>query len=69
MEFTDKVITCSYCGTTFTFDTEEQQFFATRGYANVPRRCPSCRVGRKAEQGGGFGYYDHYSTRRMMYLV
>ena len=69
MKFTNKILTCSYCGVAFTFDTKEQHFFAAQGYTNVPRRCPNCRVGRKAEQGGGFGYYTHYSTQRLMYPV
>lgn len=67
MRLTSKTLTCSYCGGTFTFGPEEQRVFAMRGYSNDPRRCPRCRAGRKAEQGGGFGHYANYSTLRMMY--
>lgn len=67
MRFTSKTLTCSYCGTMFIFDREEQRSFAMQGYINNPRRCPRCRLGRKAGQGGGFGYYANFSTLRMMY--
>ena len=67
MSFASKTLTCSYCGNVFIFSREEQRYFAMRGYTNNPRRCPRCRLGRKAEQGGGFGYYANLSTLRMMY--
>ena len=67
MSYTEKVLTCSYCGNEFTFGPAEQMFFAANDYTNIPRRCPDCRVGSKAEQGGGFGYYANYSTPRLMY--
>lgn len=67
MRFTSKALTCSYCKATFTFSPDEQRFFNMRGYTNTPNRCPQCRFGRKAAQGGGFGYYANYSTLRMMY--
>jgi len=59
MSFQDKSIQCSDCGTTFTFNAEEQEFFASKGYTNEPKRCPSCREARKAERYGsssGSGY-------------
>jgi len=59
MGFQDKSIQCSDCGTTFTFSAEEQEFFASKGYTNEPKRCPSCREARKAELYGsssGSGY-------------
>jgi len=52
MSFQDKSIQCSDCGTKFTFSTEEQELFASRGYTNDPRRCPSCRQARKSQQNG-----------------
>ena len=57
MAYQDKTITCSDCGATFTFSADEQEQFATRGYTNEPKRCPTCRDARKAKQnanGGGF---------------
>ena len=66
MGFTDKTLECSDCGATFTFTAEEQEFYAAKGYANEPRRCPSCRGARRAQRGsfGGLGGYDR---SRQMY--
>lgn len=58
MAYQDKSIQCSDCGTTFTFSADEQEQFATRGYTNEPKRCPTCRQARKAQQGGGSGSYS-----------
>ena len=55
MGFQDKSIQCSDCGTTFTFSAGEQEEFASRGYTNEPKRCPSCRQARKARQYGSNG--------------
>ena len=62
MSFEDKSIECSDCGTTFTFSAEEQEFFASKGYTNEPKRCPSCRQARKTDRYGSGGYR---SQRRM----
>ena len=56
MNFQDKSIQCTDCGTTFTFSAEEQEFFASKGYTNDPKRCPSCREARKSERYGNSGY-------------
>ncbi len=55
MSFQDKSIQCSDCGTNFTFGTEEQEFFQSKGYTNEPKRCPSCREARKSERSGSRG--------------
>jgi len=52
--YTDKTLTCSDCGASFTFSADDQEFFALKGYSQ-PKRCPSCRQARKAERGGGGG--------------
>ena len=66
MSFQDKSLECSDCGATFTFSAEEQQFFASKGYTNEPKRCPSCRQARKAERYGD----DRYGKpRRQMFPV
>ena len=57
MGFVDKTIECVDCGIPFTFTADEQEFFATKGYTNEPKRCPACRAARKSERyehGGGF---------------
>ncbi len=65
MSFQDKSIQCSDCGTTFTFSADEQQFFASKGYTNDPKRCPTCRESRKSERYGNSG--DRSSSRRQMF--
>ncbi len=52
MSFQEKSIQCSDCGTDFAFSVEEQEFFASKGYTNDPKRCPSCRQARKTERFG-----------------
>jgi CxxC-x17-CxxC domain-containing protein len=72
MSFQDKSIQCFDCGTTFTFSAEEQEQFASRGYTNEPKRCPSCRQARKARQyrnnGNSYGN-DSYRSPRQMFPV
>jgi CxxC-x17-CxxC domain-containing protein len=65
MSFQDKSIQCSDCGTTFTFSADEQELFASRGYTNDPKRCPSCRQARKSERYENSGY----GFQRKMYPV
>lgn len=63
MSYTDRTLTCVDCGTQFTFSAEDQEYHASRGFTNEPKRCPSCRQARKAERGqGGYG-----SSSRQMY--
>jgi len=64
MSFQDKSLQCSDCGTTFTFSAEEQEFFASKGYTNEPKRCPSCRQARKSERYVNSSYG---SSRRQMF--
>ncbi len=52
MAYQDKSIQCSDCGTTFTFSAQEQEFYASKGFTNEPKRCPECRQARKVERGG-----------------
>ena len=39
MAISDKSLTCVECGSEFTFTVGEQEFFASRGYTNEPKRC------------------------------
>jgi CxxC-x17-CxxC domain-containing protein len=55
MSYEDRTLTCQDCGASFTFTAEDQQYHAEKGYANEPKRCPSCRANRRATGGGG-GY-------------
>jgi len=62
--YTDKNLTCVDCGAEFTFSAEDQEYHASRGFTNEPKRCPDCRQARKAERGGGGG---GGSSQRQMY--
>jgi len=55
MGFTDKKMTCADCGKEFIFSSTEQEFYASKGFTNEPKRCPTCRQARKSERGGGRG--------------
>ena len=63
MSFSDKSIQCSDCGTTFTFSAGEQEFFASKGFTNEPRRCPQCRRAKKQQHGGSLGGFYSHSRR------
>jgi CxxC-x17-CxxC domain-containing protein len=53
--FQDKTLQCSECGASFTFTAGEQEFYQTKGYANEPKRCPTCRQARRTDGSGGGG--------------
>lgn len=51
--YNDETLTCVDCSAPFTFTASEQEFYASKGFANKPSRCPDCRAARKAQRGGG----------------
>jgi len=55
MALADKDLVCVDCGAAFTFTVGEQEFFASRGYTNEPKRCTECRGARKNQQSGFSG--------------
>ncbi|MFQ5381172.1 MAG: zinc-ribbon domain containing protein [Dehalococcoidia bacterium] len=55
MSFADKTLVCADCGAEFTFTAEDQEFHASKGFTNEPRRCPSCRRARRDSGGRGGG--------------
>ena len=61
MSFQDKSLQCADCGQEFEFTSGEQEFYASRGLQNDPRRCPECRRARKSERRGG----DYGAPRQM----
>src|SRR5271157_2328297 len=76
MSYTGKQITCSDCGTAFTFSTKDQEFFASKGFVNEPKRCPICRAAKKQSMGdnssygsGGPGNRTYSSAPRQMFPV
>jgi CxxC-x17-CxxC domain-containing protein len=66
VSYTDKTLTCVDCGAQFTFSIEDQEYHASRGFTNEPKRCSSCRQARKAERGEG-GYSSYSSSSRPTY--
>jgi len=67
MAYQDKSIQCADCGNTFTFSAEDQEFFASKGYTNEPKRCAPCRQARKRDRQGSGSY--GYSPRQMFPAV
>ncbi len=61
MSYQDRNLTCQDCGQSFVFSADDQAYHAEKGYANEPKRCPSCRQARRAERGGyGQGLREMY---------
>jgi hypothetical protein len=60
MTYQEKSIKCSDCGATFT--AGEQEFYASKGFTNEPKRCVSCRTAKKAQRdGNGNNEYSNIS--------
>lgn len=59
MSLADKTLTCVECGSNFIFTIGEQQFYASKGLLNEPKRCPACRAvakrDRQANDGATYG--------------
>jgi len=53
VDFQDKSLQCADCGATFTFTAAEQEFYASKGFANEPKRCQPCRQARKMQRNPG----------------
>ncbi|MGE5416106.1 MAG: zinc-ribbon domain containing protein [Acidobacteriota bacterium] len=56
MAFEDKILACKECGSDFVFTAGEQEFYAEKGFQNIPARCPDCRRRRKNETRGRSGF-------------
>jgi len=69
VSYTDKALTCVDCGAEFTFSAEDQEYHASRGFTNEPKRCSSCRASRKSERGDSRGSYGGGSARQMFSAV
>ena len=69
MSYQDRTITCVECGEPFTFTAGEQEFYAQKGFANEPKRCPTHRAARRNggsfTSGSGGGDYDR--PQRQLY--
>lgn len=60
--FQDQNLTCRDCGNSFVWTGSEQKFYAEKGFANAPVRCPACRAAKKASMGGGFNRGGGYNS-------
>ena len=74
MSYTDKTLTCVECGAEFTFSAEDQEYHASRGFTNEPKRCSTCREARRGGGsyrggGGGGGGGGGYGSRQMYSVV
>ena len=47
MAYNDLTLQCSDCGHDFIFTAGEQEFYASKGLSNQPKRCPDCRSQRR----------------------
>ncbi|MCL5962745.1 MAG: zinc-ribbon domain containing protein [Chloroflexi bacterium] len=67
MSYEDKTLTCQDCGQDFNFSAEDQEYFAQKGYTNLPKRCPACREARRSERSTGGYSRGPGQGRREMY--
>ena len=45
--YEDRTLACKDCGQDFVFTAGEQEFYAEKGFQNVPLRCKDCRSAKK----------------------
>ena len=69
MTYTEKSLQCSDCGKSFPFTVEDQEFFASKGYTNEPKRCVACRSARRSERSGNDGGYRDRGPRQMHSVI
>ena len=55
MEYQDRFLKCTDCGTEFVFTAGEQAFYADKGFRNEPKRCKACKSKRAENPGHGSG--------------
>jgi hypothetical protein len=51
--YTDRSIACVDCGVEFIHSAADQEFYAEKGFASEPKRCPSCRASRRQARSYG----------------
>ncbi len=65
MDFRDKLIHCSICGSAFIFSAEKQEFCKVWGLPAESKQCSSCRKTVKSKQGISSGNFG--TTNRRLY--
>ena len=53
--YTDKTLTCVECKSEFVFTARDQDFHASKGFTNEPKRCANCRQARRGARGETVG--------------
>lgn len=47
------MLRCQTCGQNFAFSSEEQEFYAERGFKNEPKKCDDCRNAQRNQNASG----------------
>lgn len=63
MNFKDKVLNCTKCGTDFVFGVDEQRRMAAEGEIVEPQVCPACQANR-GRDGRLTGYVKWFDQRK-----
>jgi CxxC-x17-CxxC domain-containing protein len=56
VSYVDRTLTCADCGVEFVHSAADQEFYAQKGFASDPKRCPSCRASRRQMREASSGY-------------
>jgi CxxC-x17-CxxC domain-containing protein len=50
--YVDRTLVCVDCGAEFVHSAEDQEYYAQKGFASEPKRCPTCRASRRSLREG-----------------
>ena len=56
VSYVDRTVTCADCGVEFIHSAADQEFYAQKGFASDPKRCPSCRASRRQMRESSTGF-------------
>ncbi|HTE85019.1 MAG TPA: zinc-ribbon domain-containing protein, partial [Dehalococcoidia bacterium] len=60
MAYVDRTLQCVECGQPFVFTAGDQEFHASKGFTNEPKRCRDCRLARRDRIGASAGGSSSY---------
>ena len=63
--YQDEKLICEDCGKEFDFTAGEQEFYASKGLTNKPKRCPECRKARRQKNRRKMCSYGAGNKREM----
>ena len=61
MALSDITLACAECASEFQFTVGEQEFHASRGFTNYPKRCSACRSAHRNQSRDGGGQRESFS--------